>query len=634
MPFYKSLKLTTPLILLSLIIGVVYSIKYIDEQFHTEALMQQSQDKAVELSYKISHDIEIMQRFSSNIHDLNDILMDYLLSDINYISVYHQDTLIYESFYNIHIPDREAFMRKYKDDVLQHNIIKVHFNTQKNIFQILSRYALPKKQGEILANNFALFYYEYSIDRDKFYMYEETTRTFYINMLWGTLLLLCIYLFLIIKFIRPLSKLSYTTNQLAKGHHDIQRLQYTPLIKDEIYTLFRSFASMSENIRKNQQAMIRKSQKLQRANEAKSRFLANMSHEIRTPLNGIMGFIQILLKDEKDKEKRHYLTIMNESSRSLLNIINDILDLSKIESGKLDILLEDFSIKNTLQIIVDLYTPRMQEKQINFVCEFSASLPEFIHSDELRIKQIINNLLSNALKFTPELGIILLKVSYDHSNDLLNISVKDSGIGIAEEKQASIFDAFTQSDASTTKNYGGTGLGLSIVHHLTQMLDGSISLDSKEGEGSRFAVSIRAPIATPASDATDHDGHSITFNKEKVLLVEDNKTNQLFASLLLDELNLTHELAENGEEAVKQFQNGHYDLILMDENMPVMNGTEATKQIRIYEANNGLQPTPIIALTANALKGDRERFLEAGMDEYLSKPIDSAELAQKIQQFL
>ncbi len=634
MPWYKSLKFTTPLILCILILAVVFAVKHIEGYLQTKSLMKISQEKAMELSYKIGHDIEVIQRLSDNTHDLNDILMDYLIADINYISVYRDNTKLYESFYNIHLADRETFVKKYKQEVLTKNIIKVHFNTQKNIFQILTRYALPKQKGEILPQRFDVFYYEYSIERDKNFMAEQNLQTFFINLLWGALLLLILYIFLIIKFIRPLSTFSETTDKLAQGDHNIDMLHYTPWIKDEIYTLFHSFSEMSKNIEQKNNALIEESQKLYHANQSKSEFLANMSHEIRTPLNGILGFLQILLKDEDDKEKRHYLNVINESSKTLLSIINDILDLSKIESGKLDILLEDFSLSNTLQNIVDLYVPRMQDKHINFIPEFSAQLPEYICSDELRIKQIINNLLSNSIKFTPELGTILLKIAYDYDTQKLKISVKDSGIGIPKDKQSLIFEAFTQSDASTTKHYGGTGLGLSITNNLVRMLHGSITLESEEGKGSHFIVEIDAPIADQSAQETQDDTVIDTFNGEPVLLVEDNKTNQLFASLILDDLNLSYELAENGQVAVDKYKNGSFSLVLMDENMPVMNGTEATKLIRMYEAENGMQPTPIIALSANALKGDKERFLEAGMDEYLAKPIDINELAKKIRLLL
>ena len=390
---------------------------------------------------------------------------------------------------------------------------------------------------------------------------------------------------------------------------------------------------MSSKIEQKNRDLIQETKISTQANQAKSEFLANMSHEIRTPLNAIVGFIQILQKNETDKTKQHYLTIIETSSKSLLHVINDILDLSKIESGKLDIALNDFSLEKALENIIELYTPRMNEKKINFIVELANGLPKRVKSDELRLKQIIDNLLSNALKFTPELGFILLKADYRPDRESLLIEVRDSGIGIPKKRQTAIFDAFTQSDASTTKDFGGTGLGLSISKKLVSMLKGSITLQSEEGKGSRFIIEL--PIAISSSEEESAETSSdILFNGEKILLVEDNKTNQLFATLILDELNLTYIIANNGKEAVEKFQEEDFSLILMDENMPIMNGTEATQEIIRLEKENKDVHTPIIALTANALKGDEERFISAGMDDYLSKPVDTPLLAKKIRDLI
>lgn len=638
MPFYKSLKFTTPVVLLVIILSAILAVKYINLYLQKESLMKLSKEKAIELSYKMGRDIEILQRTSQNINDLNDIMIHYLIADVNYISIYKVGKPLYESFYNTFVPNRESFIQKNKENVISNNEIIIYFDVDNNMFQILARYALPKPKNEILENKFDVFYYEYSIERDNALMLEQSTQTFYMNVLWGALLLCFLFVFMLLKFIRPLSQLSQATDQLAKGNHNTVTLNYEPLVHDEIDTLFHSFKTMSENIeQKNKELvdsntqLVNESKKLSQANEAKSAFLANMSHEIRTPLNGILGFLHILLKNETDKEKRHYLEVIDTSSKTLLNVINDILDLSKIESGKLDILIEDFILNDTLTNIVELYSPRMQEKNINFITEFSSDLPKAICSDELRLKQIINNLLSNALKFTPEHGFILMKVDYDFDAKHIKIEIKDSGIGIPKEKQSLIFEAFTQSDISTTKNFGGTGLGLSITNSLVNMLRGVVSLESEEGKGSRFVVDIPAAIATIEDKESAQEETEIRFDGQNVLLVEDNKTNQLFASLILEDLNLTYTLANNGQEAVERFKEEDFSVVLMDENMPVMNGTVATQHIIEFEKENKREHTPIIALTANALKGDKERFLKAGMDEYLSKPVDALELAKKLK---
>jgi len=597
--------------------------------------MKISKEKAVELSYKMSRDIEVLQRTSKNVNDLNDILMNYLISDVNYISVFQNGKPLYQSFYNTFIPQRDHFIEQYRDQVIEENTIKVQFDKSKNMFQILSRYALPKQKSEILAKRFDVYYYEFSIERDKLFIAEQSTRSFTINILWGVVLLVLLVIFLIVKFIRPLSHLSTATEQIAEGIHSPSSLQYSAIIHDEIFNLFVSFKKMAASIEQKNRELQEETVKSKEANQAKSTFLANMSHEIRTPLNAILGFITLLKKNETDKEKRNYLNIIDTSSHSLLSVINDILDLSKIENGKLDIVLDNFTLKECINNIIDLYRPRMSYKKINFLIELSDNLPKVIKSDELRIKQIINNLLSNALKFTPELGYISINVDYNHEGQHLKIKIKDSGIGIPKDKQAIIFQSFSQADERTTKNYGGTGLGLTIVSNLVSMLKGTVTLESEEGEGSCFTVELPASLVdSMEEEGSDEHACEIRFNREKVLLVEDNKTNQLFATLILDEINLSYDIANNGQEAVEMFQQHDYALILMDENMPVMNGTEATQKIIEFEKENNRRHTPIIALTANALKGDKEHFLNAGMDEYISKPINTLELAQKIKALL
>ncbi len=633
MPFYKSLKFTTPLILAALILTAIIAVKYIDLALSKQSLMHISEEKVFELSHKMGHDIEVLQRFSTNPHDLNDILMNYLIADVNYIAVYKKERPVYQSFYNISIPKRESFVRDNTQKVIDQNSIEMQYNEKQSIMQVLVPYALPKKTGEIVSHEFGVLYYEYSLQRDNRVMLQQSRRNFIINLVWGSLLLGLISLFLLFKFIRPLSRLSAATDRLTLGIHHKETLNYSTLLHDEIYTLFKSFGEMSSKIEQKNRDLIQETKISTQANQAKSEFLANMSHEIRTPLNAIVGFIQILQKNETDKTKQHYLTIIETSSKSLLHVINDILDLSKIESGKLDIALNDFSLEKALENIIELYTPRMNEKKINFIVELANGLPKRVKSDELRLKQIIDNLLSNALKFTPELGFILLKADYRPDRESLLIEVRDSGIGIPKKRQTAIFDAFTQSDASTTKDFGGTGLGLSISKKLVSMLKGSITLQSEEGKGSRFIIEL--PIAISSSEEESAETSSdILFNGEKILLVEDNKTNQLFATLILDELNLTYIIANNGKEAVEKFQEEDFSLILMDENMPIMNGTEATQEIIRLEKENKDVHTPIIALTANALKGDEERFISAGMDDYLSKPVDTPLLAKKIRDLI
>jgi PAS domain S-box-containing protein len=368
--------------------------------------------------------------------------------------------------------------------------------------------------------------------------------------------------------------------------------------------------------------------------KAKSEFLANMSHEIRTPLNGILGFVDILKEENLSKNAKHYLGIIDESSRILLNVIEDILDFSKIENGKLEIEKINFNTIKELQSTIDLFRAKASEKNIVLEVDIKENIPSFIISDPLRIKQILSNLLSNAIKFTPSGKKIYVDISYDYETNRLKVKVKDEGIGISKDKLEHIFEAFTQEDSSTTRRYGGTGLGLAISSKLAKLLGGDLGVSSEVGVGSEFFFEIPAKIGKETNE--DKRVKISDFSNIKILLVEDNIANQMFMKVLLKKLNIEFDIANNGKEAVDIYKGNSdkYDVILMDENMPIMNGIEATRQILEYERDNNIKHTPIIALTANAIKGDRERFLSAGMDEYLSKPISKDKLCETLERFV
>jgi len=365
--------------------------------------------------------------------------------------------------------------------------------------------------------------------------------------------------------------------------------------------------------------------------KAKSEFLANMSHEIRTPLNAILGFVDLLKDECKDKKPLEYLSIIDSSGKSLLQIIEDILDFSKIESGKLDIEKIDFNTKEEFEIVTYLFIAKASDKNITLTLNLDNTLPKIINTDPLRIKQVISNLLSNAIKFTPSAKKIFVDISYKKNH--LHVSVKDEGKGIAKDKLLHIFESFSQEDSSTTREFGGTGLGLTISSALIKLLGGELKVKSEFGVGSEFYFSIPAAIGKDIIKTTQ-DTKDAVFKDKKILLVEDNKANQMFMKVLLKKLQLDYDVANDGLEAIEKFKDNKYDAILMDENMPNMNGIEATKRILEIEKEHNLVHTPIIALTANAIKGDRERFLEAGMDEYLTKPVNKKKLAEVLSKFL
>lgn len=441
-------------------------------------------------------------------------------------------------------------------------------------------------------------------------------------------------------------------NQLRQTIYQINKLEADILTKKDKYVGYELLAVIfviasllytsnliSTQILKNSESLEISNQKAQemavkskQASKTKSEFLANMSHEIRTPLNAILGFIDILREKERDAEKLKYIHTIHSSSTTLLGIINDILDFSKIESGNLNIEKVDFNTYEELNTIADLFRAKASEKSVSLTFKMDKELPRALKSDPLRIKQVMANLLSNAIKFTPRNGRIELLMKYH--DEKLHISVKDNGIGIPEDKQADIFKAFSQAESSTTRQYGGTGLGLAISAKLVTMLGGELKLESIVDQGSRFYFDIPIEVgsykAHKKSDAAD-----ISALKGKhILLVEDNKANQMFMSLILKKFALTFDIANDGIEAVSAYKKEFYDLILMDENMPNLNGIEATKQILAFEQEQKRKHTPIVALTANALKGDRERFIEAGMDEYLTKPLDKEKLAITLNDFL
>lgn len=378
------------------------------------------------------------------------------------------------------------------------------------------------------------------------------------------------------------------------------------------------------------------------ANRAKGEFLANMSHEIRTPLNGILGMAQLLHDTPLSVQQAEYLKAISSSGDSLLHIVNDILDFSKIEAGKLELEHIDFEITDLLHGVLDMVALRAREKQVQVRHHVDAVLPPGLHGPRQRIQQVLLNLVANAVKFTPAGHVdIAVSLSGDQGNPHLRFDVTDTGIGIPDDQLKELFQPFNQLDSSTTRRFGGTGLGLSISRRLVDLMGGRIGVDSRAGQGSHFWFDVplaRSGRSVPASPAKPPDTKSTASSpishRLKVLLAEDNAINQAVALAVLKRMGHDVVAVANGQEALDALSRAAFDVVLMDCQMPTMDGFEATRQLRAGKAGAAAQTTPVVALTANAMVGDRERCIAAGMNEYVAKPLKVEALQAALAQVL
>jgi signal transduction histidine kinase/ActR/RegA family two-component response regulator len=427
----------------------------------------------------------------------------------------------------------------------------------------------------------------------------------------------------------PIEKLAAQMQHVSETRDYAMRI--APGSRNEIGTLMDGLNTMLDQIQARDAQLRIAKDAAEEANRAKSLFLATMSHEIRTPMNGVIGMAELLAFTRLDEEQERFLGHIRSSADSLLRVINDILDFSKLEAGRMVIEAIPCDPRGVLEDMASFFQHRAIEKRLRIECHVASNVPGRIEADPNRLRQILTNLIGNAIKFTPE-GTVTLQLEHRHEDtpngprSLLRFSIRDSGIGIDAEVLPRLFTPFTQADNSHARRYGGTGLGLAISQELVRLMGGEIGVDSKPGEGSTFWFTLAAPIlsepARPASPSMSESTASLAGTR--VLVAEDNVVNQVLATMQLEELQCEVSTADDGDAVLKLLSRQHFDLILMDCQMPVLDGYATTRRIRQAEGHG--RRIPIVAVTANAMEHDRSAALACGMDDFLTKPYSQAAL--------
>lgn len=432
----------------------------------------------------------------------------------------------------------------------------------------------------------------------------------------------------------------WNATELIFTHHDGTDFPAEVSIDEMIVEGRRSCLMFLRNIatrKQTEQALVAARVTAETANNAKTQFLANMTHEMRTPMNGIIGMAEILHQEPLTDTARGYVDKIHRSGRALLGVVNDVLDFSKIESGHLDMERVVFDLPSVLQDVYDLYVESAQAKNIELRWNVPRTLPPFVFGDPSRLRQMLSNITANAVKFT-ESGHIELQASTEGA-DNIRFEIRDTGIGIPAEKQALIFDAFVQVDGSSTRRFGGTGLGLTVTRQIVLLMGGEIGVNSTPGKGSQFWLTVPLPrsaqrqLAAAPAPATAVNAQQ--FAGKQILLVEDDESNAEIATVLLELFGPTVTHAVNGALAVAAFRNASFDMVFMDCQMPVMDGLEATRQIRTLElAEPAKRRTPIVALTAHSFDGYRDECISVGMDDYMTKPVSTEDFRSMLTRWI
>jgi signal transduction histidine kinase/ActR/RegA family two-component response regulator len=444
-----------------------------------------------------------------------------------------------------------------------------------------------------------------------------------------------------------LKHLTWQTQEVANGDYE-QRVDFLGEFSEAFNKMVAALRDKQEREREAMELIQKHAAELtvarnaaENANKTKSAFLANVSHEIRTPLNGILGMGQVLLANQGlDPPLRDGLETIMDSGNILMSLLNDVLDMSKIEAGKLDISFEDADLWHTFKAVHTLFLPRAEEKSIGLVLDIADDVPKRLKFDYTRVRQCLSNLVSNAIKFTT-IGNVRVHVTqqkHDNGDMMITAAVSDTGIGISDDTLDRLFAEFSQADASTTRRFGGTGLGLAITRKLARMMGGDVTVDSVFGEGSTFTLVFRAEAVEQAeipdsAALEEEDGQSAPILQDmRVLLADDNAINRKVGTMLLTPFGAAITEAVNGKDVLEKLEQQHFDIILLDVHMPVMDGLEAISHIRDSTAT--WRDIPVIALTADAMSGDREKLLAAGMDGYIAKPIDQNAMLEEMRRVL